>query len=433
MGVNRAARFPGEHGANHVANRDHFRALLPSFALGSQRISCFARLADGDDQAAPADNGVAIAELTAVVHLNRNTGKVFDHEFPGQPRMPACAASNDLYIIKGAKFILGNVHLVEEDFSCLLRDPAEKRVPNGARLFENFLLHEMLEPTLFRHDRVPRNLRRRTVDRLTFEVAETNALWGQNSHLAITEKEDAARMLQNGRNIARHEEFTIAQTHHDWGPQPSGHDLVRIFCGNRHQSVGTCHRLDGLPNRFLEWRVLREFFDNVGDDFGVRLGDKFVAISEKLLFQLDVIFDDTVVHHNDLAGAVPVRMRVFLGGTAVRGPSRVADSIDALNGSGSDRFFKIAEFAWCTPNLEFSVVAYNGDASGIISAVFEALQPIQDQRNDTFGANVADNSAHSGLTSGATRDRYQPLNPNYASTKNRLTTVRVRCACWKPP
>ena len=54
--VNRAVRFAGEHRADHVADRENFRALLARFALGGERVRRFAGLADGDDQAVLIDD-----------------------------------------------------------------------------------------------------------------------------------------------------------------------------------------------------------------------------------------------------------------------------------------------------------------------------------------------------------------------------------------
>jgi hypothetical protein len=52
----------------------------------------------------------------------------------------------------------------------------------------------------------------------------------------------------------------------------------------------------------------------VRGDFRVGLGDELVAFGNQLMLQLEVVFDDAVVHDNDLALAVPVWMRVFFRG-----------------------------------------------------------------------------------------------------------------------
>ena len=74
---------------------------------------------------------------------------------PASAGVPTGAAGHDLHFSKVAEFVLGDVHLVEENLAGFLRNAAEKGVAHGARLLEDFLLHEMLEAALFRHDRVP--------------------------------------------------------------------------------------------------------------------------------------------------------------------------------------------------------------------------------------------------------------------------------------
>jgi hypothetical protein len=62
------------------------------------------------------------------------------------------------------------------------------------------------------------------------------------------------------------------------------------------------------------------------DDLGVGFGDEPVALGLKLMFQREVILDDTVVNDDDVAFAVPVGVRVLFGRPAVRRPPRVADA-----------------------------------------------------------------------------------------------------------
>jgi hypothetical protein len=63
------------------------------------------------------------------------------------------------------------------------------------------------------------------------------------------------------------------------------------------------------------------------------------------LLEDEIVFDDAVVHDDDVAGAVAMRVGIFLGGTAVGGPARMADAVDAVGGIGADGFFKVAELA----------------------------------------------------------------------------------------
>ena len=57
-------------------------------------------------------------------------------------------------------------------------------------------------------------------------------------------------------------------------------------------------------------------------------------------------------------------------------------------------FFKIAQFARGAANFELAVVADDGDARRIVAAIFEALQAVEDQRDNLLRADISDNSAH---------------------------------------
>ena len=77
----------------------------------------------------------------------------------------------------------------------------------------------------------------------------------------------------------------------------------------------------------------------------------------EFVLQFEIIFDDAVVHDDDFAGAIAMRVRVFFGGAAVRGPARVADAVDAFEWALADRFFQIAQLAGGAADIELAVFA----------------------------------------------------------------------------
>ena len=81
------------------------------------------------------------------------------------------------------------------------------------------------------------------------------------------------------------------------------------------------------PDGVLQAVAVHLALDEVRDDLGVGLGLELVPLRLQLVLQLEVVLDDAVVHDDDAAGAVAVRMRVLLGGAAVRRPARVADAV----------------------------------------------------------------------------------------------------------
>src|SRR5437660_495644 len=69
------------------------------------------------------------------------------------------------------------------------------------------------------------------------------------------------------------------------------------------------------------------------EDFGVRLGQEFVAATSQVLSQRSMVFDDAVVDESELARLVQMGVGIDIIGQAVRGPACVADA----SGAG-DRF-----------------------------------------------------------------------------------------------
>ena len=59
----------------------------------------------------------------------------------------------------------------------------------------------------------------------------------------------------------------------------------------------------------------------------------------------EVVFDDAVVHDDDVALAIAVRVGVLFGGAAVGGPAGVADAEGAIDRIHPDGLFEIAQFA----------------------------------------------------------------------------------------
>jgi hypothetical protein len=134
--------------------------------------------------------------------------------------------------------------------------------------------------------------------------------------------------------------------------------------------------------------------DQMGDDLGIGLGLKFMAESYKTFLELKVIFDDPIVNDDDFPRRIAVRVSVFLGRTAVRRPSRVADSVRAVERLQSNAFLKITKLPFRTPQFKMLFVVHHGDSRRIISAILELSQAVDDQRDDLFISNVTYNSAH---------------------------------------
>src|SRR5438045_8580562 len=108
------------------------------------------------------------------------------------------------------------------------------------------------------------------------------------------------------------------------------------------------------------------------------------------------------MHDSAWPGAVAMRMGIFFGGASVRGPAGMADAVSAAIRSAArtiDRrflndFFEIAKLAGCAANFQFARRIHNGNAGGIVAAVFEFAQAFNNDGHNFFWADIADNAAH---------------------------------------
>ena len=90
-----------------------------------------------------------------------------------------------------------------------------------------------------------------------------------------------------------------------------------------------------------------------------------------------------------------MRMGVFFGGTAVRGPARVADAVGAVERLQPDDFFQVAQLALGAADLQTFAIAAHRDAGRIIAAIFQPPQALDDDRHDPLLADVSHDAAHS--------------------------------------
>jgi hypothetical protein len=213
----------------------------------------------------------------------------------------------------------------------------------------------MLEPALFRQDRVPGDVLDAAGDGKPLEVSELHTVRGEHREVAVGEEEEVAGVVEDGGNIAGHKVFVLAQPDHRRRPLPRRDDLVQILGGDDSQSKNSLELPDRgahglfqasrLPGTRILGTLSETFLNEVGDHFGVRLGGELVPFLLQLPLQLQVVFDDTVVNQGDRAVAVAVRVGILFRGGAVRRPARVPDSVSSVEGILADNFLEVSQLS----------------------------------------------------------------------------------------
>jgi hypothetical protein len=150
------------------------------------------------------------------------------------------------------------------------------------------------------------------------------------------------------------------------------------------------------PIRLVE----QMFFHQMGDDLCIGFRGEFMPFLGKLSLQGEIVFHDSIVDNHNFPGAVAVGMGILFARTPMSGPARMTYSVSAvaIEGLKADDLFQVPQLAFCPAYLQAFVlpvsVAGDGNAGGIVSAIFKTPQPINNYGNDTLFAYVTDNSTH---------------------------------------
>src|SRR3954465_11852171 len=135
--------------------------------------------------------------------------------------------------------------------------------------------------------------------------------------------------------------------------------------------------------------------DQMREHFGVGIRAKVcVAVLNELFLERLIIFDYAVVHERDLARGVEMRMRVVIRDFAVSRPTRVTDSVMSGSGLLRNQLRERRNSPRALARLEM-VAVNNGDAGGIVPAIFEAAEPIEQNRRRFLASDITNDSAHS--------------------------------------
>ena len=217
------------------------------------------------------------------------------------------------------------------------------------------------------------------MDRFAFAVEQPIGAERHFADFAVFQKRHLARVIQQRRNIGGDKRFAFAPTDDDRRRIFRDDQALGIAPIEKQQGVGAVDFAQRAAHRLEKIHAALDFFgDQMGDDLAIGLRAEMGAALGQLFFKFEIVFDDAVMHHDDVAGAM--RMGIGFRRSAMSRPARVADADDAgSSAGGASRFRQIAELALTAPNRHLAIVEHR-DAGRVVAAVFELAQAFQDQR-----------------------------------------------------
>ena len=192
-----------------------------------------------------------------------------------------------------------------------------------------------------------------------------------------------------------------------------GRDRPRPLEATRRLAQGLHH----VPSGGAAQGLLHE----VSDDLGVRLAPELVPTGLELLAKRTVVLDDAVVDDGHTAIAARVRVGVSVGGGTVGGPARVGDAAGGAQVPGLALLDQRRDAASALHAGEAPVLGQHLNARGVVAAVLERLEPVEEKGDGLGRAGVGNDSAHGRLPSWSAATRPH-VRPQYAATPAELVS-----------
>src|SRR5437660_458469 len=246
-----------------------------------ERTYCLARSSHSSSWVSRCSNfpGMRVSSCTAA----------FVDEFAGLSGVPTGAAGGDVDFFQRPELGFRDLHLVEKNVAGVLRDAAQRCVAHSTGLLVDFLEHEVLEPALFRHDRVPGHMLHLADDGLTVEVHQLHAIRSDDREVAISQEEEIASVVEDGGDVGSNKIFVFAQADYCGRAIAGGNNLIRLFHRDHRNREDAGQFLHRFAYRFFQRgtmavaRLEKIFLYQVGYDFGVGLSLELVAFLDEPL------------------------------------------------------------------------------------------------------------------------------------------------------
>ena len=358
-----------------------------------ERVRGLTRLRDRDEKRIRGHDRVAVAELARDLDAAGHPAELLDEIARDDASVVARAAGDDVHRRRALEDFRGRrpESLRQQPPA---RDAFLQRLRDGARLLVDLLQHEVGILAALRGRRALLRNVGLALDLVAARVDDFDALAADAGDVALFKDHELPRDGQERRDIRCDEVLLLADADERGTSRARKHDAVRVLAPHHRQRVRAAklanrllHRLEEVPG------ACEVVMDAVCDHLGVGIGGELVAEPFELRAKLLVILDDAVVHDRD-AVARDVRVGVALVRHAVGRPARMCDSEVAGRGVGGERLGELRDLADCPQARDLCPAVQHGDPGRVIAAVFEALQALDQDRDDVPVSDRSDDAAH---------------------------------------
>lgn len=379
--VDAAVALAGDGAGDVIADAEGAMAFALAFAERGEGVGGFSALADGKDEGVFVHRHVPVAKLTGKLDLGRDVREGLDEVLADHTGVARGAAPGEDDAVDLAEFLGGHVEPTEAAGGFFVGKAAAHGVADGVGLLVDLLEHVV--------GVVPfADFIGAEIDGADFEPGGASADGGdlevvliQADDVVVVEVDGFPGVGDDGADIAGEEVLPLADAEHEGAAAPRSDEDSGEVDVHEGDAVGTFDLFQGEAQGLDEAFAGRiapfapEAFvvlaDEMGEDFRVGLGLESVALGAQFFLDGLVVLDDPIMHEDEAAALVGVRVGVFVGNAAVGGPACMGDPLRALYRLAINEFRKIGDASFAFTDGESRAVD-RGDSSGIVPAI---LQP----------------------------------------------------------
>ena len=339
------------------------------------------------------DERVAVAQLAREHDLRRNAAEGFQRVFRSAAGIVGAAAGGDDDLIKLPKFLRAQIELIQNHLAVL-----QARGDGGAHrrgLLHDLLEHEVIISALLGGLDRPGDAADGLFNLPARAVKDRDALRRELGEVAVVEIDGVFRVAHERGHVGREVIFPDADAEDQRARLLDGIERVGLVGAEDAEGVGPFEPRDRAHDGGFEVSAI-EALEQVDDDLRVRLALEGVARGDELLAQLREVFDDAVVHHGEAPVVRQMRVGVQVRGRAVRRPAGVPDAGAAGHGRAAGGLVReLLHLAADLLHLN-DLIAHDGDARGVIAAVLQPPESLQQQGRGLPRAGKSNDSTHDG-------------------------------------
>ena len=307
------------------------------------------------------------------------------------------AAGDHVHAVDGGELLGRHAQLVELD--ALLAEAVVEQALEGLGLLGDLLLHEVGVAAEGGGGGVPIDVDGRGVAHDVAGLVEDGdgPVGLEQRVLVVRELRDVARDARERHDVGCGVGAVGGGRHDERRSVAGDGDLTGNIGTDARDGPGALEARAGVAqggDEVASARTVPRILDEVRDDLGVGLGGELVTGGHELGPEVAEVLDDAVVDDGDAPRAVAVRVGVAVGRRSVGRPARVRD---ARGAHGIRRLAALDERGHASRALhamERAVGRENLEPRGVVSAVLERLESLQEEGRCLVAAGVSYDAAH---------------------------------------